>query len=59
MRHKRANNFRRNGCNSVPGAIIQCNGETNIDSTPSYVELQTCLEMERDVRVEREAETPK
>ena len=42
-----------------PGAIIQCNGETNIDGTPSYVELQTCLEMERDVRVEREAETPK
>jgi hypothetical protein len=42
-----------------PGAIIQCNGETNIDGTPSYVELQTCLEMERDVRVEREAEPPK
>ena len=41
-----------------PSAIIQCNGETNIDGTPSYVELQTCLEMERDVRNEREAETP-
>jgi hypothetical protein len=41
-----------------PSAIIQCNGETNIDGTPSYVELQTCLEMERDVKVEREAETP-
>lgn len=42
-----------------PGAIIQCNGEANIDGTPSYVELQTCLEMERDVRVERKAEAPK
>ena len=42
-----------------PGAIAQCTGETNIDGTPSYVELQTCLEMERDVRVERGAETPK
>jgi hypothetical protein len=42
-----------------PGAIAQCNGEANIDGTPSYVELQTCLEMERDVKVEREAGTPK
>jgi hypothetical protein len=42
-----------------PGAIVQCNGETNIDGTPSYVELLTCLEMERDVRTEREAATPK
>jgi hypothetical protein len=41
------------------GAIAQCDGETNIDGTPSYVELQTCLEMERDVKVEREAEMPK
>jgi hypothetical protein len=38
-----------------PSAIIQCNGETNIDGTPSYVELLTCLEMERDVRIEGEA----
>jgi hypothetical protein len=42
-----------------PGAIAQCTGETSIDGTPSYVELQTCLEMERDVRVERKAETSK
>ena len=41
-----------------PRAIIQCNGETNIDGTPSYVELQTCLEMERDVKIERQADTP-
>jgi hypothetical protein len=27
-----------------------CLGEANIDSTPSYVELLTCLEMARDVR---------
>jgi hypothetical protein len=28
----------------------QCNGETSADNTPSYVELLTCLEMERDVK---------
>ena len=28
----------------------QCYEEANIDSTPSYVELLTCLEMERDVK---------
>jgi hypothetical protein len=28
----------------------QCYEEANIDSNPSYVELLTCLEMERDVR---------
>jgi hypothetical protein len=26
-----------------------------MDGTPSYVEFLTCLEMERDVRAEREA----
>jgi hypothetical protein len=28
----------------------QCNQETSTDSSPSYVELLTCLEMERDVK---------
>jgi hypothetical protein len=42
-----------------PGAKLQCNEETGIDGTPSYVELLTCLEMERDVRIEREASTSK
>jgi hypothetical protein len=28
----------------------QCIQETSMDSTPSYVELLTCLEMARDVR---------
>jgi hypothetical protein len=28
----------------------QCNAETSTDSTPSYVEFLTCLEMERDVK---------
>jgi hypothetical protein len=43
------------------GAKIQCNQETSMDGTPSYVEFLTCLEMERDVRTEREAasKTPK
>jgi hypothetical protein len=44
----------------TPGAKIQCLQETSIDGTPSYVEFLTCLEMERDVRIEREAgKTPK
>jgi hypothetical protein len=38
-----------------PSAILQCKGETGIDGTSSYVELQTCLEMERDAKFEREA----
>jgi hypothetical protein len=38
-----------------PSAKAQCNKETSMDSTPSYVEFLTCLEMERDVRTEREA----
>jgi hypothetical protein len=38
-----------------PGARAQCNGETSMDGTSSYVELLTCLEMERDVKIEREA----
>jgi hypothetical protein len=42
-----------------PSAKLQCEGETSIDGTSSYVELQTCLEMERDVRIERDAKTPK
>jgi hypothetical protein len=40
-----------------PSAKLQCNEETSIDGTPSYVEFLTCLEMERDVRIEREAKT--
>jgi hypothetical protein len=40
-----------------PRAKLQCNEETSTDGTPSYVELLTCLEMERDVRIEREAKT--
>jgi hypothetical protein len=44
----------------TPGARIQCMQETSMDGTPSYVEFVTCLEMERDVRMEREArKTPK
>jgi hypothetical protein len=44
----------------TPGARTQCIQETSIDGTPSYVEFLTCLEMERDVRIEREAgKTPK
>jgi hypothetical protein len=30
--------------------VKQCTEETNIDGSPSYVELLTCLEMARDVR---------
>jgi hypothetical protein len=44
----------------TPSAKIQCIQETSMDGTPSYVEFVTCLEMERDVRTEREArKTPK
>jgi hypothetical protein len=32
------------------GAKNQCNQETTADNSPSYVELLTCLEMERDVK---------
>jgi hypothetical protein len=42
-----------------PSAKVQCEGETSIDDTASYVELQTCLEMERDARNEREANPSK
>jgi hypothetical protein len=42
-----------------PSAKLQCKGETSVDGTSSYVELQTCLEMERDVRMESEAKTSK
>jgi hypothetical protein len=34
----------------TPGAKTECYEETNTDSTPSYVEFLTCLEMERDVK---------
>jgi hypothetical protein len=33
-----------------PDAKKQCNEETTADNSPSYVEMLTCLEMERDVR---------
>ena len=36
----------------TPSAKKQCYEETSIDSSPSYVELLTCLEMERDVKTE-------
>jgi hypothetical protein len=40
-----------------PSAKLQCNEENSVDGTPSYVELLTCLEMERDARIERETKT--
>ena len=42
-----------------PSAKLQCDAEAGIDDSPSYVEFLTCLEMERDVRTEREARTSK
>jgi hypothetical protein len=33
-----------------PGAKTQCDVETTTDNNASYVELLTCLEMERDVK---------
>ncbi|MEH2470730.1 hypothetical protein V1281_000028 [Nitrobacteraceae bacterium AZCC 2161] len=36
-------------------ARILCNQETSMNGSPSYVEFLTCLEMERDVKTEREA----
>ena len=33
-----------------PSDKTLCNREASIDSTPSYVELITCLEMERDMK---------
>ncbi len=39
----------------TPSAKTQCNQETSAGSgISSYVELQTCLEMERDVTQERD-----
>ena len=39
----------------TPSAKAQCNLETSAsDGIFSYVELQTCLEMERDVKQERD-----
>ncbi len=40
-----------------PSAKLLCNQETNGDGTSSYVEFLTCLEMERDVGIERDAKT--
>jgi hypothetical protein len=37
-----------------PRAKTQCNGETSVDGSPSYVELLTCLEMERDAKIEKD-----
>jgi hypothetical protein len=37
-----------------PSAKAQCYEETNTDGTPSYVEILTCLEMERDVKKAQE-----
>ena len=34
----------------APASKAQCYEETNTDSTPSYVEFLTCLEMDRDVK---------
>ena len=36
-------------------AKTQCLQEVSIDGAPSYVEFLTCLEMERDVTIERQA----
>ena len=36
----------------APSAKTQCNQESDMDGASSYVELQVCLEMERDVRKE-------
>jgi hypothetical protein len=41
-----------------PSAKLQCIRETSIDDSASYVEFLTCLQMERDVRIEREAKAP-
>jgi hypothetical protein len=42
-----------------PSAKRQCKEEASMDGTSSYVELKTCLEMDRDARIEREAGTSK
>ena len=34
----------------TPSAKTQCNQENDADGISSYVELQVCLEMERDVK---------
>ena len=34
----------------TPSAKTQCNQENDVGGIFSYVELQTCLEMERDVK---------
>jgi hypothetical protein len=36
----------------TPSAKTQCNQEADVDGISSYVELQVCLEMERDVKQE-------
>jgi hypothetical protein len=39
-----------------PISRVQCNSETNMDGTASYVEFLTCLEMERDLTARRIAD---
>jgi hypothetical protein len=39
-------------------AKTQCNEETSVDGTASYVELLTCLEMDRDVSKEGDVKSP-
>ena len=36
----------------APSAKTQCHQENDVDGLSSYVELQVCLEMERDVKQE-------
>ena len=52
MRRKRASNFKRNGNNLLPAKNAMCNQEVDTGGISSYVELQVCLEMERDVKQE-------
>ena len=43
-----------------PDAITRCGAEAGEDGTSSYVEFVTCLEIERDAKLERESnKTPK
>jgi hypothetical protein len=41
----------------TPANKVQCNEETNVDGSASYVEMLTCLEMEKEVRSEQQATT--
>jgi hypothetical protein len=40
-----------------PSYKAQCGEETSVDGSASYVEMLTCLEMEKEVRSERQATT--